>query len=74
MQLTNRKITNTSARVLSFHAQENAGVDSVPGQVFTGHISEKSVAFYRRANPDMLSLVGAALTSAVTGSKSVFQE
>ena len=56
---------------MSFHTQELNGVDSVSGQVFTGHVSEKSAKFYRRANPDLAANVGAALCTAVTGSVAV---
>jgi len=72
--LKNRKITNTSARVLGFHTQENAGIDAVSGQVFTGHISPASAAFYRRNNQDANNKVGAALASCVTGSSAVVPE
>ena len=45
LSVKGRKITNTSARVLGFHTQENAGIDAVSGQVFTGHIAPMSAAF-----------------------------
>ena len=38
------------------------GIDSAAGQVFTGHVDEKSARFYRRANPDAAANVGAAVT------------
>jgi len=56
---------------MSFHTQELNGIDSVAGQVFTGHVDEKSARFYRRANPDAAANVGAALTNAVTGSSAI---
>ena len=74
LSVNNRKITNTSARVLGFHTQENAGIDAVSGQVFTGHIAPTSAVFYRRNNQDSSNKVGAALASCVTGSAAVVPE
>ena len=74
LSVKGRKITNTSARVLGFHTQENAGIDAVSGQVFTGHIAPMSAAFYRRNNYDMSSKVGAALARCVTSSEAIVPE
>ena len=58
LDITDRKITNTSFRVSSFHALENLAVDAQSGQAFSGHVRPQTAAIYRRKNVKKANAIG----------------
>ena len=74
IKMENRKITNTSLRVTAFHNQENAGIDAVSAQQFSGHINPSTAAMYRRKNQETSSHIGGSMAEAITGSLAIKPE